>query len=165
MGTARKHPGFNIKHSSDLKLLPLESDAPSEAQVATRVSTDAEDQAIQTLTLLGWGINRGQSGQLNELTMPRVAPDSCAKKYRGTIYSFSPTENLCSATTKDRHACKDDSGGPVLALSQGVTKLAGVMSVGCFLDKPDRHMRIVAYNAWIDCVMSRTDADWPTCPQ
>lgn len=161
VGTGRAYPGSGgIDYADDLVLLPLSEDAPAAAEPAPRIASDADDAAIQTVTLVGWGLNQDNNQKLHELTALRVSTDTCKDKYNGTIFSFDSKDNLCSETTTDRHACSGDSGGPVLAFSGGQTKLAGVISIACFTDKPDRHMRVVAYNTWIDCVMSKGDNEW-----
>jgi trypsin len=166
VGTVREHPGFREPElSDDIALLPLTSDAPDGADIYPLVANATEDQQITSVTLLGWGLNEDQNLKLHELTSSRVDAPTCAQHFQGTAVTFDAEENLCSATTETRRACRGDSGGPALAFSGGTTKLAGVISFACDTMRADRHMRVVPYVPWIQCVMTKSDSEWEAqCP-
>lgn len=166
VGTVREHPGFREPElSDDIALLPLTSDAPDGADTYPLVADATEDQQITSVTLLGWGLNEDQNLKLHELTSDRVDAPTCAQHFQGTDVIFDAEENLCSATTPTRRACSGDSGGPALAFSAGITKLAGVISFACDPIRSDRHMRVVPYRSWIQCVMTKSDSEWrDQCP-
>lgn len=167
VGTVREHPlaRGEPELSDDIALLPLTSDAPAGAITYPLVADAAEDQQITSVTLLGWGLNEDQNLKLHELTSSRVSAQECAQDFQGTLVTFDAQENLCSATTATRRACSRDSGGPALAFSGGTTKLAGVISFACDTMRADRHMRVVPYSSWIQCVMTKSDSEWRSqCP-
>jgi len=166
VGTVREHPGASVPGlADDIALLPLTSDAPAGAVPYPLIADATEDQQINSVTLVGWGLNEDQNLKLHELTSSRVDSQTCAQHFQGTLVTFDAEENLCSATTPTRRACRGDSGGPALAFSGGETRLAGVISFACDPTRADRHMRVVPYRSWIQCVMTKSDSQWTTqCP-
>uniref|UniRef100_W8BLL3 CLIP domain-containing serine protease n=1 Tax=Ceratitis capitata TaxID=7213 RepID=W8BLL3_CERCA len=108
----------------------------------------------ELLTVAGWGrtLLARQSNVKQELAVPVVDHDSCARKF-STRHVNLITSQLCAGGEFSKDSCDGDSGGPLMRQNaQNRWYLEGVVSFGnrCGLEGwPAVYTRVADYIDWI----------------
>lgn len=135
------HPRFNpTTVAADIALLELAVPA-TQTPVALALHYSSFDLPDTATTAIGWGLLSEAGGfpdLLQEVTVPLVAPETCAQLYANTL-PFTP-EMLCAGlvVTGGKDSCQGDSGGPLLAYdAAGRPVQVGISAAGVGCGRPD----------------------------
>ncbi|RWS25482.1 Transmembrane protease serine 9-like protein [Leptotrombidium deliense] len=99
----------------------------------------------------GWGVTpTGFTTQLLEINVDEFPGQQCADSWGGLL---STKTQICVGNEK-QNACKGDSGGPLMSLSQGKYTVAGVAShiksgQNCGISGDTVYLRVEPYLDWI----------------
>ncbi len=135
------HPRFNpVTVEADIALLELAAPAP-QTPVALALHYSSFDLPDTATTAIGWGLLSEVGGfpdLLQEVTVPLVASETCARLYANTL-PFT-AEMLCAGLVGvgGKDSCQGDSGGPLLAQDgSGRLVQVGIAAAGVGCGRPD----------------------------
>ncbi len=129
------HPEYDpVKIDADIGLIELET---ASSLTPAGLKRDVTDFAGQTGRILGWGSTSSQEERypvtLKQAYVPIVTNARCNEIYnaRGG-YDDDITDNMMCAgyETGSVDSCTGDSGGPLMVMTAGSWRLAGVVSWG-----------------------------------
>ncbi|KAF0306069.1 Venom protease [Amphibalanus amphitrite] len=159
-----RHPRYLLGPQNDLAVVRLA--APVEATFAVQpicLPPAGADHLGQDVAVAGWGLLEfgGRTPDILQEAPLRVTdPAACEAVYRDVPQferrfpaGFQGTV-VCaeSRDAEPRDACRGDSGGPLMALSDGSYQLVGVVSGGLGCGNPEFpgvYTKVAAYRDWI----------------
>ena len=157
------HPSYNpLSFDSDIALLELASDT---VPPAAEIPLYQGDPAVGSdVTVVGWGDTTNSLGVfpfiLQEVVVQVVSTTDCNTAYNGAI-----TDNMICAAAAGKDSCGADSGGPMMALQDGVFRQIGIVSFGneCALpDFPGVYTRVDRFSTWVNDVITGALSDAPS---
>lgn len=172
------HNYDDLTKTNDVALLLLDEPLPdrdddnNDVDVINEICLPTVDDVIKTgdvCHLMGWGYlsNGGPaSDTLQEITIPILDLDLCAKKYNYTYEgarTYQPylidESQICAGNLEgDKDSCQGDSGGPLTCQrTDGTYFVAGLTSysIGCgYADTPGVYTKTSSHMAWIKKTMA-----------
>ncbi|NJL29558.1 MAG: serine protease [Thermoanaerobaculia bacterium] len=150
------HPSYDPQ-TNDFDIALVKIDPPSsQPPIALIAASGAFATPDLPFTIAGWGLleeGGRASDVLMKVTVPVLSNTICQVKYDGTGVQI--TGNMLCAGQPGQDSCQGDSGGPgmVADTSQGILRLAGVVSfgIGCARPAfPGVYTRVSQFLPWIE---------------
>lgn len=110
-----------------------------------------ENDVARDCTLIGWGRTSYPGSIPNDLqflNLKTLTYEQCKSAWSTETIVQS---EICTLTKSGEGACHGDSGGPLIAGSDGKASLIGLVSWGapCARGVPDVYTRVSAFLPWI----------------
>ncbi|XP_022306805.1 tryptase-2-like isoform X2 [Crassostrea virginica] len=153
------HSGYNSRTNlDDIALMKLDKPVDINTQyVRAACLPDAQESFDQmTCTVTGWGATyfdeNGAPGTryLRKVDVPTMTNSNCRYFLGNAVHA----SNICAGLRQGgKDACQGDSGGPLVCKTNGVWKLAGIVSwgYGCGdRNAPGVYTRVTSFLSWIN---------------
>lgn len=147
--------GRPTNYDNDIAIIKLyQAPTVANARAISLVAPNTRIPNLALITVTGWGSTRENGPEittLQEVTVPYVELDRCAKLYRAAANAPPVTSVMLCAGLEGvggKDACQGDSGGPAVWNGQ----LVGVVSWGWGCARPNFpgvYARVTAYLDWI----------------
>ncbi|XP_042889418.1 chymotrypsin B-like [Penaeus japonicus] len=148
----------SLQEENDIALLYLGGLISFGTGVQPICIANPEDFSVgQKVIAVGWGLTdfdnkTSGSNVLREVTLDTIDLDECITLYQNAAQRQFVNENMICTLTAGKDACSGDSGGPVIALVDGVWVLLGIVSFGngcADITAPGVHTNVANYRDWM----------------